>query len=399
MRSTISSRPAGPERASEPTADTKHPGVVSARSNTDAVAAGVLDLLALGDAPDLDTVLERIVRAARRQASARYGAIGVPDGRGGFARFVTSGISERTAATIGELPRTHGVLGALLDEGPILLDDIRRHPRFSYYPAHHPTLTDFVGVPIKHRGSVRGNLFVSGHASGHFTKSDSRKLETLAAYAGVAIANAELYAHSQRLAVVEERNRVARELHDAATQTLFSLVLAARAAALSTRDEEARATILGFEERTTSALHELRGLVQALRPKSLERDGLAATLADHADALSTSGARVVVDAAAGIRLPPETEHALLRIAQEALNNALRHAPGSSVRGNLRKGAKPVPWGVRDDARGFDLPAPPRTRRGIGLATMRERAQDIGARFDIRTRAGGGTTVTVSVPRG
>jgi signal transduction histidine kinase len=372
--------------------------VVSARSDTDAVAAGVLDLLALGDAPDLDAVLERIVRAARRQASARYGAIGVPDGRGGFARFVTSGISERVAATIGELPRTHGVLGALLDEGPILLGDIRRHPRFSYYPAHHPTLTDFVGVPIKHRGRVLGNLFVSGHASGHFTKIDSRKLETLAAYAGVAIANAELYAQSQRLAVVEERNRVARELHDAATQTLFSLVLAARAAALTTRDEEARATILGFEERTNSALHELRGLVQALRPKSLERDGLGATLADHADALSTSGARVVVDAAADIGLPLETEHALLRIAQEALNNALRHAPGSSVRVTLRKGAKTVTLRVRDDGPGFDLSALPRTRRGIGLATMRERAHEIGARIDIRTPAGGGTAVTVSVPR-
>jgi signal transduction histidine kinase len=373
--------------------------VVSARSDTDAVAAGVLDLLALGDAPDLNTVLERIVRAARRQASARYGAIGVPDGRGGFARFVTSGISERLAATIGELPRTHGVLGALLEEGPILLDDIRRHPRFSYYPAHHPTLTDFLGVPIKHRGTVLGNLFVSGHLSGHFTKTDARRLETLAAYAGVAIANAELYAQSQRLAVVEERNRVARELHDAATQTLFSLVLAARAAALSTRDEQARAAILGFEQRTTSALQELRGLVHALRPKSLERDGLAATLSDHAEALRTSGARVVVDAAEGVRLPLESEHALLRIAQEALHNAMRHAPGSSIRVTLRTGARTVTLRVHDDGPGFDLAALPRTRRGIGLATMRERAQEIGARLDIRALPGAGTTVTVSVPIG
>jgi signal transduction histidine kinase len=370
--------------------------VVSARSDTDAVAAGVLDLLALGDAPDLDTVLERIVRAARRQASARYGAIGVPDGRGGFARFVTSGISERVAATIGELPRTHGVLGALLEEGPILLDDIRRHPRFSYYPAHHPTLTDFLGVPITHRGSVLGNLFVSGHRSGHFTKADARRLETLAAYAGVAIANAELYARSQRLAVVEERNRVARELHDAATQTLFSLVLAARAAALSTRDEEARATILGFEERTTSALQELRGLVHALRPKSLEGDGLAATLADHAEALRTSGVAIVVDAAEGVRLPLETEHALLRIAQEALNNAIRHAPGSSVHVTLRSGARTVTLRVHDDGPGFKPAVLPHTRRGMGLATMRERADEIGARFAIRS-SGKGTTVTVTVP--
>jgi signal transduction histidine kinase len=370
--------------------------VVSARSDTDAVAAGVLDLLALGDAPDLDAVLERIVRAARRQASARYGAIGVPDGRGGFARFVTSGISERVAATIGELPRTHGVLGALLEEGPILLDDIRRHPRFSYYPAHHPTLTDFLGVPITHRGRVLGNLFVSGHRSGHFTKADARRLETLAAYAGVAIANAELYARSQRLAVMEERNRVARELHDAATQTLFSLVLAARAAALSTRDEEARATILGLEERTTSALQELRGLVHALRPKSLERDGLAATLADHADALRASGVAIVVDAAEGVRLPLETEHALLRIAQEALNNAIRHAPGSSVRVTLRAGAKTVTLRVHDGDAGFKPASLPHTRRGMGLATMRERADEIGARFAIRSSSKG-TTVSVTVP--
>lgn len=371
--------------------------MVRARRDTDAVAAGVLDLLALGDTPDLDAVLERIVRAARRQSTARYAAIGVPDGGGGFARFVTSGITDRVAATIGELPRTHGVLGALLEEGPILLDDIREHPRFSYYPAHHPTLTDFLGVPITHRGSVRGNLFLSGHRSGHFTKLDARRLETLAAYAGVAIANADLYARSQRLAVVEERNRVARELHDAATQTLFSLVLAARAAAMTTRDDDARVAILDLEQRTTSALQELRGLVHALRPRSLERDGLAATLADHVEALRTSGARVTVDAAEGIHLPLETEHALLRIAQEALHNAMRHASGSSVRVTLRAGAKTLTLRVRDDGPGFDPAALPRTRRGMGLATMRERAHEIGARLEVRGRPGAGTTVTVSLP--
>src|SRR5580704_5327269 len=401
MLSATSSRSPAPELGSEPTAGPAGsiPLVVSARSDTDAVAAGVLELLALEDAPDLNTVLERIVRAARRQASARYGAIGVPDGRGGFARFVTSGISDRVAATIGELPRTHGVLGALLEGGPILLDDIRRHPRFSYYPAHHPTLTDFLGVPIKHRGKVLGNLFVSGHRSGHFTKTDARRLETLAAYAGVAIANAELYAQSQRLAVVEERNRVARELHDAATQTLFSLVLAARAAALSTRDEEARETIRGFEQRTTSALQELRGLVHALRPKSLERDGLAATLADHAEALRTSGARVEVEAGEGIRLPLETEHALLRIAQEALHNAMRHAAGAAVRVTLRSGGSAVTLRIRDDGPGFDPGALPHTRRGMGLTTMRERAREIGAQLDIRSHGRGGTAVTVKVPTG
>jgi signal transduction histidine kinase len=370
---------------------------MAVRADTDAVAAEVLELLALGDPPDLNAVLDRIVRAARRQSRSRYAAIGVPDGRGGFARFVTSGISDKQAAAIGELPRTHGVLGALLEEGPIRLDDIRRHPRFSYYPAHHPTLTDFLGVPITHRGSVVGNLFVSGHRGGSFTKLDARRLETLAAYAGIAIANADLFARSQQLAIVEERNRVARDLHDAATQTLFSLVLTARAAALSTRDESARSTILEFERRTTLALQELRGLVHALRPKSLERDGLAATLADHADALRTSGARVVVDVAAGVRLPLETEHALLRIAQEALHNAMRHAPGAALRVTLRADVKAVTLRIRDDGPGFDPASLPRTRRGIGLATMRERAHEVGGRLEISGSPGGGTTITVTVP--
>ena len=107
--------------------------------------------------------------------------------------------------------------------------------------------------------------------------------------------------------------------------------------------------------------------------------------------------RVVVDAADGIRLPLETEHALLRIAQEALHNAMRHAPGSSVRVTLRTGAKTVTLRVRDDGPGFDVAALPRTRRGMGLATMRERAQEIGARLDIRARPGSGTTVSVSIP--
>jgi signal transduction histidine kinase len=137
--------------------------------------------------------------------------------------------------------------------------------------------------------------------------------------------------------------------------------------------------------------------VHALRPKSLERDGLAATLTDQVEALRTSGARIVVDAAEGVRLPLDTEHALLRIAQEALNNAIRHAPGMSVRVTLRAGMRSVTLRVHDDGPGFDIAALPRTRHGMGLATMRERAEEIGARIDIRASAGTGTTVTVSVP--
>ena len=370
---------------------------VTDRVVTDAVAAEVLELLALHDNPDLNLVLERILRTARRLVGASYAALGVPDGRGGFERFITAGIGEKRAKQIGELPRTHGVLGVLIDEGPILLDDITRHPRFSYYPRHHPVMTDFLGVPIPHRGRIVGNLFVSGQRSGRFTKRDQRALETLAGYAGVAIANADLYSRAQQLAVIEERTRVARELHDAATQTLFSLVLAARAAALSTSDSQARSELRGFEERASSALHELRGLVNALRPKSLERDGLPVTLIDHAEALRPGGDTIVVEADPSVRLPLDHEHALLRIAQEALHNAMRHAPGAAIRVTLQRVGRVTTLTVRDDGPGFDTTLVRNTRRTMGLTTMRERAERIGAEFSVESAPGKGSTVTVRVP--
>src|SRR5438132_4602099 len=146
--------------AVNPEAGAGYDPAVEQQRGGDGLAGHVLDLLALADNPDLNLVLGRILRAARTLVGARYAALGVPDGRGGFARFLTAGISERRAAQIGELPRTHGVLGALLEEGPIVLRDIRRHPRFSYFPAHHPLMTDFLGVPITHRNAVLGNLFL-----------------------------------------------------------------------------------------------------------------------------------------------------------------------------------------------------------------------------------------------
>jgi signal transduction histidine kinase len=367
----------------------------------DRLAAEILDLLALGSGPELDRVLDRVLGTARRAVDARYAALGIPDGRGGFARFRTLGISERRAAEIGELPRTHGVLGALLEEGPILLDDIRRHPRFSWFPARHPVMTDFVGVPVRHRGAVLGNLFLSGRRHGRFSAADRRVLETIAGYAGVAIANAQLYERAQALAVVEERTRVARELHDAATQRLFSLVYEAHAAGLRVADADGEmAAVFGrLEGQAAEALRELRGLVHALRPKSLERDGLVAALGAHLDGLSRShGVEVVLEAAdPELGLTLEQEHGLLRIAQEAVHNAVRHGGGAAVRVRVRVDGGVVELAVRDEGPGFDADALPRTVRTLGMSTMRERAAALGAGLDVASAPGRGCVVTARVP--
>ena len=363
------------------------------------VASSVLDLLSLGDSPDLTLILQRILRAARSAVEARYAALGVPDGRGGFARFITAGISEKHAAEIGELPRVHGVLGALLDSGPIVLDDIRRHPRFSYFPRHHPVMTDFLGVPITHRGEVLGNIFLSGRRGGRFTAQDRHAVEVLARYAGVAIANADVYSDAQELAVAEERSRVARELHDAASQRLFSLVYEARAAGIRAQSAEDAAAFARLEQRAQETLHELRGLVFALRPKSLERDGLAVTLLDHVEALRrTHGIDISLEADAELGLSLDAEQELLRIAQEAMQNAVKHGGGAAVRVLLRRKSGAVVLTVRDDGPGFDPESLPRTVRSLGMTTMRQRARSLGGELSVRSAPGRGAVVSVRVPR-
>ena len=356
-----------------------------------------LDLLAITEDLDLDRVLQRILRTARTAVGARYGALGVPDGRGGFARFLTVGISEKRAGQIGDLPRVHGVLGALLDEGAIRLADIQRHPRFGYYPEHHPVLKDFLGVPIRHRGEVLGNLFLSGCSAGRFRAADQRTVETLAAYAGVAIANAQLYRRAQELATVEERARVARELHDSVSQRLFSMVYEARAAALQASDPEAAVTLRRIEDAAGTALKEMKALVYALRPKSLERDGLENTLRDHVEALRRAhGAAIEVRVHGELCLAPREEFALLRIAQEALHNALRHASGARVRVVLEQDTTEARLSIRDWGPGFLVGTLPRTRRTMGLVTMRERAGSIKARLEVDSTPGQGTEVRVRV---
>ena len=352
---------------------------------------------------DLDRVLRKILRTAQRLVTARYGALGVPDGRGGFGRFLTVGISEQRASRIGSLPRVHGVLGALVTEGkPIRVRDIRRHPRFSWYPDHHPVMQDFLGVPIRHGREVVGNLFFSGSRRGAFTAEDQQLVEMLAAHAGIAINTARLYAKAQELAVMEERNRMARELHDAVSQSLFSMMYQARAAALNMEHDSGRAreALHQLEIQTAAALEEMRSLVFALRPKSLERDGLASALHDHVDTLRRiHSAPIDIRVEGERRLAPEQELALLRIAQEALRNALQHAAAPVISVHLRYDRTATQLVVRDGGRGFDLDGLPRTRRTLGLQSMRERASAVGATLTIEAGPQQGCTIRVILPNG
>ena len=357
-------------------------------------------VLAVASQVSVDRTLEQLAHAARRLANARYAAIGVPDGEGGFAQFVPSGISDRQWAAIGPLPRQHGLLAAMLATTESLrTGDIQQDPRFEGWPAAHPSMHSFLGVPIVSNGSVIGAVYVTEKNGREFDQEDQRLIETLAAHAAIAIEKARLYERSRELTIVEERKRLARELHDSVTQSLFGISLTAEAAAALVDGDPARAKaeLEHLQELARTAMDGMRSLIFELRPAELEADGLAPALRKHLDVLRrVYGREIALDVDGERRLPAEIERSVLRIAQEALTNALKHSGAEHVAVELRSEDSRLRLTIADDGAGFDPEETEARSRRFGLVSMRERAESVGARLAIESKPGEGTRVSVDV---
>jgi signal transduction histidine kinase len=359
-------------------------------------------------------VLQVIVQSARSLVGARYAALGVPDAHGSFGEFVVDGISDRQWRAIGPLPRQHGMLGVLLREArPERLADIRTDPRFEGgWPSAHPDLSGFLGVPVKDGGEVLAIIFAAnkvvpeagagpgpGAGAGpgtQFTARDEELLSLFAAHAAIALTNARLSERSRELSVLEERSRLARDLHDAVSQKLFSLRARARAAAVLAGRDPARAAaeMEAVAQLGSEAQAELRAVIDGLAPPELGEAGLAESLRRYAVLAGRAhGVAVGFSAAELPVLDERQEAALYRVAQEALHNALRHAGASRIAIALSRSPRRVILEVTDDGGGFASGAP----EGLGFASMRGRAEAVGGTLTIRSAPGAGTAVRLAIP--
>jgi signal transduction histidine kinase len=377
-------------------------------------------LLAMSRHLEVRDVLKTIVASARELLDAQYAALGVPDDHGGFAQFVVDGVSDEQWKAIGPLPRQHGILAAMLQEARLeRLADVRKDPRFEGWPSAHPDMVDFLGMPIRDGEEVIGALFlanklrpVGGHhphppcprseGSCGFTEEDEELLGILAQHAAIALTNARLYERSRELTIVEERSRLAHELHDAVSQKLFSLRLTAQAAArLVDRDpSRAKGELQQVAALAAEAADELRAAVVELRPAALDEDGLVATLRTQVQVLDRAHTARVTFAGHRVRaLPAAQEEAVLRVAQEALHNALRHSGAQHVDVTLDRRSTGAVLRVTDDGSGFDPQTVRRAGRHLGLVSMRDRASGVGGSLTVESAPGKGTTIEMEVPGG
>jgi nitrate/nitrite-specific signal transduction histidine kinase len=349
---------------------------------------------------DLDDLLMRVVALIRDAFGYYQVHIYLLDAEG--QRLLLRASSGRAGPAVQGLDVSASSLNseAARSGRAVLVDDVSADPRFLADESLPDTRSELV-VPLSVSGRVIGTMDVQCAAVDGFAQDDVLVIQSLGDQVAVAIENARLVGRSRELAVVQERNRMARELHDSMTQLLYSLVLfagASRKALQAERFERAERNLIRVEQSAQQALKEMRLLVFELRPHSLDEEGLAGALRQRLEAVENRvGITTQLSVQGELDLPAATEAGLYRIAQEALTNALKHAFASSVSVQVSAGEEGVELEVIDDGRGFD-PAGIAELGGLGLVTMRERAEELGGTLTIVSAPGEGTRVTVTIIR-
>jgi len=363
--------------------------------------------LAIAAELDLAVVLQRVVDQARRLVGARYGLLILQDEHGNRTLF-TSGYP-RTAQCAESSMGEHGILELVLRENRSLnIEDLERYPGVRRCPEGHPPMQSLLGVPIRTQEGILGGLYLADREDGlPFDEQDRSRLERFATQAALAITNARLHRRLMGLAISEERERIAREMHDSLAQVLGYVITKVSAVRELLRQPERLPDIERHLEQLERAARDayadvregILGLRTNLAPDRSLPDALRSYL-ERWQEQSNIAARFVIepDDDAFRSLQPIAELQLLRIVQEALANVRKHARATEAIVELSRVDGAVRVCIRDNGIGFD---PSTLERGhfprFGLATMRERAEAAGGTLRIVSTPGSGTTVEVVIP--
>jgi signal transduction histidine kinase len=365
----------------------------------DAAVRGIAGLASLDD------VLQIIVDQVRPLVAAEYAALGIVDADGRIERFITSGMDDETRRRIGDLPEGKGLLGLIIRKNrSFRVPDMNQDARRYGFPPNHPPMTSFLGVPITVKGISLGRLYLTNKLSAdEFSAQDQSLVETFALHAGIAMENARLHERLQRLAVVDERDRISKDLHDGIIQNMYAVSLSLEDVPELMADDrdEAAARV----ERAIDSIHlsiqDIRRFIFGLRPELLEGTSLAGGLASLVE---ESRHNTMIDfelrvPAALTGLPEDVIGQLLGIVNESLSNVMRHSRATRALVVLAPSGDGESWEitVEDNGVGFD-PTSTVKLGHRGLANIRERAGQISGTVTIESRPGDGTRVIIRVPR-
>ena len=287
-----------------------------------------------------------------------------------------------------------GVIGTVMSTGePVVVEDTDENPQVIKHITQPEGIRSLIHLPIKIKDQIFGVFNFNYLTPRTFSDDERRLFIALAQRAAMAIENAQLYEQAQLVATIEERQRLARELHDAVTQTLFSSSLIADVLPRiwERNQDEGRKRLEELRQLTRGALAEMRTLLMELRPAALVEVELVDLLRQLSEAF-TGRSRIPVELRIDevIQIPPDVKVGLYRITQEALNNIFKHAGASQVILSLHGKSNELELSIEDDGRGFDLTTV--TSDNLGLKIMNERSKEIGVHLTITSRIGIGTRI-------
>jgi len=363
----------------------------------------------LGQSLRLDDVMQIALDKSIAVMEADAGILCVLDEpREELVATAQRGISDELFAQVRRAKLSEHAVGAqVIRTGkPVAIGDAFLDPQLADV-AKREGLRSFLAIPLKAKGKSVGVLALARRHERQFSVADAELLSTIAGQVGMAIQNAALHAQVQSLAVVEERERIAREMHDGVAQVLGYInaqSLAIRKLVASSRLSEAQAELTRMEEAVQQVYAEVREAILSLRTSPGSGGGLLSSLQGYLEQYrEMTGIQVTMEVhgpMGAVRLPPTTEIQLMRIVQEALSNVRKYAKARTVTVGLNLEGEVFELAVKDDGQGFDPERLPlRGWPRFGLQTMRERAQAIGGTFRVESHPGSGTSVFIRVPVG